>query len=130
MNPPEAIWGGANKVYTFQRDAYNRLVDTKNPHKFSRLIDAFHSAAAVGIRLDGISNNNDGAHREELVNVYSIDPKGIFWTILSARFPELTGLDRFEKLQSYADYGILRLDEEISIFGNIQSALDAIFVNH
>ena len=126
MSPSEKIWGGASKVYTTKYDAYKRIVDSNDPHKFARQIDAFHAAASIGIRLKTMPPSDTTKHREELVNVYSIDPDGILWAAVSAQHPEASGAERFEKLMSYADFGIQQLDEEFTIFGNLQAAIDAI----
>jgi hypothetical protein len=126
MSPSEKIWGGASKVYTTKYDAYKRIVDTDDPHKFARQIDAFHTAAAIGIRLRTIVSPDTAKHREELVNVYSIDPDGVLWAVITALHPEASGAERFDKLMGYADFGIQCLDEEYTIFGNIQASIDSI----
>lgn len=126
MAVSEKNWGGASKVYTTKRDAYNKLVDSDNPNKFSRQIDAFHAAVAIGIQL-GIPKSTDySENREELINVYSIDPDGILWALISSLHYEASGDERFKKLMNYADYGIERLAEEVSVYGNIQIAIDSI----
>jgi hypothetical protein len=127
MAASEKNWGGANKLYTTKRDAYNKIVDAENPNKFSRQIDAFHAAAAIGIRL-GISNSIEYSEsREELANMYSIDPDGILWATISSLHLKASGDERFKTLMYYADYGVERLAEEFDVYGNIQSAIDAIF---
>jgi hypothetical protein len=125
MSISEKIWGGASKVYTRKRDAYNKLVDSADPKKFSRQIDAFHTAAAIGIRIGEIELFEE--EREELVNVYSIDPDGILWAVISSKHSNASGAERFEKLMNYADFGIQRLCDEFTVYGNIQVAIDAIF---
>jgi hypothetical protein len=126
MSPSDKLWGGASKVYTTEYVAYKRIVDSDDPHKFARQIDAFHAAASIGIRLKTIPSPDTTKHREELVNVYSIDPDDVLWAAVSALHPEASGAERFEKLMNYADFGIQRLDEEFTIFGNLQAAIDAI----
>jgi plasmid maintenance system killer protein len=122
----EKNWGGANKIYTTKRDAYNKIVDAENSNKFSRQIDAFHAAAAVGIRLRTPSSVEYSENREELANMYSIDPDGILWAVISSLHHEASGDERFKKLMYYADYGAEKLAEEFDVYGNIQSAIDAI----
>ena len=126
MAPSEKIWGGANKIYTTKRDAYNKLVDSDNSNKFSRQIDAFHTAVAIGVRAGIINPTEYNENRVELVNLYSIDPEGILWALISSLHKEASGDERYKKLMNYADYGIQRLSEEFDIYGNIQSAIDAI----
>ena len=126
MIASEKIWGGASKVYTTKRGAYNKLVDSDNPKKFSRQIDAFHTAVAIGIRAETSDLTGYHEDHEELVNVYSIDPDGVLWALISSQQYEASGAERFEKLMNYADYGIQRLSEEFDIYGNIQVAIDAI----
>lgn len=126
MTISEKIWGGASKVYTTKRDAYNKLVASDNSNKFSRQIDAFHTAVAIGIRVGTTISTEYSENREELVNVYSIDPDGILWALISSLHYEASGDERFKKLMNYADCGIQRLAEEFDIYGNIQSAIDAI----
>jgi hypothetical protein len=126
MNRHDRLWGGAIKVYTTAREAYSALVDADDPRKFGRNVDAFHVAAAIGIRLGTTLPGGTGERREELLNVYTIDPDGILWTILSARHPEASGNERFEKLMDYADRGIRQLKDDFALFGNLQSTLDAI----
>jgi hypothetical protein len=126
MSGAERTWGGASKVYTTRYETYKRITDSENPHKFSRLIDAFHAAAAVGIRLRAVPDTGGTEKREELVNVYSIDPDGVLWAVMSAIHPEASGAERFEKLMIYADQGIERLEEGFTIYGNLQMALDAL----
>lgn len=125
MSPTDK-WGGASKVSTFRYDAYKRIVDSADPHKFARIIDAFHAAVALGVRLNAMAVYDDQERREELVNVYSIDPDGVLWTIVSALHPDASGAERFNKLMSYADFGIRRLDEEFKVFRNLQVAIDSI----
>ncbi len=126
MAASEKIWGGASKIYTTKRGAYNKIVDSDNSNKFSRQIDAFHTAVAVAIRI-GITNSTEyNENREELANMYSIDPDGILWALISSLHYEASGDERFKQLMNYADYGIQRLSEEFDIYGNIQSAIDAI----
>lgn len=67
MNPVERVWGGASKVYTFKYEIYKRLVDSADPHKFTRNVDAFHAAAAIGIRLNITANTDEKDRREELL---------------------------------------------------------------
>lgn len=122
----EKNWGGASKVYTTRRDAYNKVVDSENSSKFSRQVDAFHAAAAIGIRLGNLSSNESNENREELLNVYSIDPDGILWATISSLHHAASGDERFKKLMQYADNGIERLADEFGVYGNIQSAIDAI----
>lgn len=122
----EKNWGGASKVHTTKRDAYNKVVDSENSNKFSRQVDAFHAAVAIGVRLGNLSSNENSENREELLNVYSIDPDGILWAIISSLHHEASGDERFKKLMQYADNGIERLAEEFDVYGNIQSAVDAI----
>jgi len=126
MTASEKNWGGANKIYTTKRDAYDKIVDSDNSNKFSRQIDAFHAAVAIGIRL-GVSDSTEyGENREELANMYSIDPEGILWALISSLHFEASGDERFKNLMNYADHGIQRLAEEFDVYGNIQSAIDAI----
>ena len=126
MAVSEKNWGGASKVYTTKRDAYNKLVDANNSNKFSRQIDAFHAAAAIGIRLGIPKSTEYSESREELVNVYSIDPDGILWALISSLHYEASGDERFKKLMNYADYGIEKLAKEFGVYSNIQSAIDSI----
>jgi len=126
MNTSEKNWGGANKIYTTKRDAYNKIVDSDNSNKFSRQIDAFHAAVAIGIRAGVADSTEYSENREELANMYSIDPEGILWALISSLHFEASGDERFKKLMNYADYGIQRLAEEFDVYGNIQSAIDAI----
>ena len=97
---------------------------SEDPKKFARQIDAFHTAAAIGIRVG--ATDLFGEDREELVNVYSIDPDGILWAIISSKHSDASGAERFEKLMNYADNEIQRLLDEFTIYGNIQVAVDAI----
>ena len=126
MTTSEKNWGGANKIYTTKRDAYNKIVDSDNSNKFSRQIDAFHAAVAIGIRSGLAGSTEYNENREELANMYSIDPEGILWALISSLHFEASGDERFKKLMNYADYGIQRLAEEFDVYGNIQSAIDAI----
>lgn len=126
MSASEKIWGGASKVHTTMYDAYKRIVDSEDPHKFARQVDAFHTGVAIGIRLNRMNSTESSKHREELVNVYSIDQDGVLWAVISALHPEASGAERFEKLMNYADFGIQKLDEEFKIFGNLQIAIDTI----
>ena len=130
MSPSDKEWGGASKVYTAEYAAYKRIVDPDDPHKFSRQIDAFHAAASIGIRLNATPVIDPSKHREELVNVYSIDTDGILWATISALFPDASGAERFEKLMSYADYGIQQIDEKFIIFGNLQAVMDSVLGQH
>lgn len=125
MSLTEKVWGGASKVYTFKYETYKRLVDPADPHKFSRNVDAFHAAVAVGIRLK-VTALSEGKGREELLNMYSVDQDEVLWAVISALHPEASGTERFEKLMGYADFGIERLEEEFKIFGNLQIAIDTI----
>ncbi len=126
MATSEKNWGGANKIYTTKRDAYNKIVDSDNSNKFSRQIDAFHAAVAIGIRTGLAASTEYGENREELANMYSIDQEGILWALISSLHYDASGDERFKKLMNYADYGIERLAEEFDVYGNIQSAIDAI----
>jgi hypothetical protein len=131
MSPFEKPWGSASKVYTTKYDIYKRLVDTDNPHKFARQIDAFHTAVAIGIRLKKtVEPLGSKKSREELVNVYSIDPDGILWAAISALHPDSSGSERYELLMNYADYGIERLDEAFNIYGNLQTSIETILDNN
>lgn len=123
MSELERTWGGAAKIYTRKRKFYDELTDPKNPIKLPRLMDTFHVAAAIGLRLDQADESTE-ASREELINVYTIDPDSVLWLLMSAREPEASGQERFEKLVAYAEYGVERLAEEFRAFGSIQSALD------
>lgn len=121
----ERAWGNASKVYTAERTSYNRIVDSQDPHKFSRMVDAFHASAALGLRLN-LSSPQEGRQKDELLNVYSIDPEQIFWALLSAMNMEASGAQRFEILMAYADSGVRKIAEEFEIYGDVQAALDAI----
>lgn len=123
MTQFERPWGGAAKIYTKKRRLYDELTDPKNPKKLPRLVDTFHVAAALGIRLGRLDSLAEGP-RQELINVYSVDNDGVFWLLMSSLYPEASGQERFEKLMAHADYGVERLAEEWHAFGSIQSALD------
>lgn len=126
MNSTEKRWGGASKVYTFRDESYNRLVDPKKTDKFTRKTDAFHVAAAIGIRLNKTAIIEERDHRVELTNIYSIDPDDVLWTVISAMYPDDSESERFEKLKSFADFGIEMLEKEFSTFGNLQSSIESI----
>ena len=124
MSFADRPWGGASKVSTSQRASFDRLADTDNPHKFDRLFDVFHTAAALGICLHGRAE--PGGKREELMNVYSMDPDGVLWAVMSGRYPEASSQERFELLMAHADWGVQRLAEEYEVFGGLQEAIDSI----
>ena len=123
MSQLERPWGGTAKIYTKKRRLFDELTDPKNPKKLPRLMDTFHVAAALGIRLGRADLLAEGP-REELINVYTVDSEGVLWLLMSSLYPDASGQERFEKLVAHAEYGVERLAEEYRTFGSIQSALD------
>jgi len=103
-------WGGAAKVYTASREMYEQVTQAC-PEVFSRMVDAFHMAVAIGIK-EGKSKTfkREGP---EILNMYSVDPDDVLGPLLCELFPDKSATERYESLLELAEYGIERIHQEI-----------------
>lgn len=102
-----ARYGNLAKVYVSPEAKKKYDYFTKNLKAFPSMVDLFHLSAALGIWL---GEREPLAGRDELLNVYSIDKDETFETLLEGLHPELSGEERLEALQEYAEAGIHYLD--------------------
>lgn len=103
-------WGGATKVYTASRQKYD-TVHNECPELFPRMLDAFHMAAAIGIK----EGKRKPFERQtpEILNMYSVDPDEVIGPLIAFLYPDASATDRYTMLLEFAEFGIEKIHEEV-----------------
>ena len=106
-------WGRKAKVYTSSKSKYEELVE-KYPQYFPSISVLFQIAAAVGIVLE---EQKELEKKRELINAYSIDKDGTLALLMEIMYPDLTPEERLKELEKYAEAGIDRIYEDVTLTG-------------
>jgi len=106
-------WGRKAKVYTSSKSKYNELVK-KYSQYFPSISVLFQIAAAVGIVLE---EQKELEKNQELINTYSIDKDGTLALLMEIMYPDLTPEERLKELEKYAEVGIERIYEDVTLLG-------------
>jgi len=98
-----AKFGGADRGFVSKEahKLYKLFCDKEEI--FPQYKDLFHFAAALGIRL---GKRKEGKKEVQLLRITTIDPDGIFETILEEIHPDADGRGRLKLLREYAEAGI------------------------
>lgn len=106
-------WGRKAKVYTSSKSKYDELVK-KYPQYFPSIGVLFQIAAAVGIVLE---EQKELEKNQKLINTYSIDKDGTLALLMELMYPDLTPEDRLRELEKYAEAGIEKIYNDVTLLG-------------
>jgi len=100
-----------DSVFSSEKNKYKDLKENY-PHFFPKYSDIFNICAAIGIKESEEKEIKE--KKLEVGKASIIDREGALYKLMKYKYPEMDDKERLNKLQKFAEYGIIKLYDKVT----------------